>query len=128
MELLLRELLTKLLLIQGDHPDFESEAVEEALSEVIYHGFLRLESDYQLPDNFGLETSEANRQLQEVLGHFLRHANDYAQSHGMTFHQRLAAFQNPEVTVGPQRHGYNDFFRYFPPSRFDSVGNPVVSG
>jgi len=42
-----------------------------------------------------------------------------------TFHKRLAAFQNLDVTVGPQLVWYNDFFGYADHRRFDAAGKVI---
>jgi hypothetical protein len=128
MEQLLRELLERLSVIEADHSGLTDTEVAEKLTEAVYQGFLKPAPGYQLPDHFGMTSAAADQRVKEALGEFLARARPLAEEQGMTFHQRLAAFQNLGVTVGPQRLDYNDYFRYFPPGRYDVAGDPLSGG
>jgi hypothetical protein len=60
------------------------------------------------------------------LAWFLPAATAAAAAEGLdTFHKRLAAFQNLEVTVGPDHVCYNDFFGWADPQRYDESGKVI---
>ncbi len=126
MDTILRELLERLRKIGEVHEELYDSEVAEVLTEVIHQGFLKATPGYQVPNDFGLETSAANSRLQTVLRDFIARAVAIADRSGWGFHQRLDAFQDLDVTVGPESLDYNDFFRYTPPDRYDATGEPLA--
>ncbi len=126
MEQILAYLLSRLLVIGEAHGELYDTEVRERLDDAIHHGFLIPTHNYQLPEEFALYSEEANGAVKEALGDFLEAARDAASADGLsTFHQRLTAFQNLGVEVGPQRVCYNDFFGYADPKRYDEAGNVI---
>jgi hypothetical protein len=129
MEKVLAELLERLVVIAQTHPEVEGEAVEERFDDAVHHGFLIPTPGYRLPDTFDMDSPEGDRAVREVWEWFLPAATAAAASEGLdTFHKRLAAFQNLDVTVGPQRMCYNDFFGWTNPERYDEYGNVIPRG
>jgi hypothetical protein len=82
-----------------------------------------------LPDTFDMDSPEGDQAVREVWEWFLTAARGAAATEGLdTFHKRLAAFQNLNVTVGPQQLCYNDFFGWADPKRYDEFGNVIRRG
>jgi hypothetical protein len=126
MEKVLAELLTRLMAVAKAHGEVEDTEVRERLDDAVHHGFLIPTPGYRLPDTFAMYSPEGNRAVRATLDWFLPAATAAATAEGLdTFHQRLAAFQNLGVTVGPQRVCYNDFFGWADPARYDSSGNVI---
>jgi hypothetical protein len=124
MENVLAELLTRLMAVAGAHPEVYDTEVRERLDEAVHHGVLIPTPGYRLPKSFAMYSPKGNRAVREVLEWFLPAATAVAASDGLdTFHKRLVAFQHPDVTVGPRQIGYNDFFGYANPNRYDQSGN-----
>jgi hypothetical protein len=129
MEKVLAELLERLAVVARTHAEVEDEAAEERLDDAVHHGFLIPTLGYRLPDTFDMRTPEGDRAVREVLEWFLPVATAAAAAEGLdTFHKRLTAFQNLDVTVGPQRLCYNDFFGWTNPEHYDERGNPIPRG
>jgi hypothetical protein len=129
MEKVLAELLARLVVIAQAHGEVEGTEVRERLDDAVHHGFLIPTPGYQLPENFAMYSAEGNRAVHDVLAWFLPAAVAAAASEGLdTFHKRLAAFQNLDVTVGPQRVCYNDFFGWANPERYDERGSVLPRG
>ncbi len=126
MEKLLAEFLERLVAIAQTHPEIEGEAVEERFDAAVHHGFLIPTPGYRLPDTFDMDSPEGDQAVRVVWEWFLSAATTAASSEGLdTFHKRLAAFQNLDVTVGPEQMCYNDFFGWTNPARYDESGNVI---
>src|SRR5262249_32003166 len=117
---------SRLLVISETHKEVYDTEVRERLDDSIYHGFLIPNPNYELPDEFSLFSEEGNRAVKEALAEFLQSAREAAQLEGIsTFHQRLAAFQNRGVRIGPKKVCYNHFFGYTDPKCYDAAGNVI---
>jgi hypothetical protein len=126
LEKVLAELLSRLMIVEQAHSSVGDTEVRERLDDAVHHGFLIPTPGYQLPDKFAMFTPEGDRAVRETLAWFLPTATAVAAAEGLdTFHKRLAAFQNLNVTVGPQRLDYNDYFGWTPPERYDEAGNVI---
>ncbi len=126
MEQVLAELLSRLLAVGQAHGELYDTEVRERLDDAVHNGFLIPTTGYELPDTFAMYSAEGNRAVRGVLTWFLPAARAAAAAEGLnTFHARLAAFQNLNVTVGPQRMDYNDFFGWANPERYDEAGNVI---
>lgn len=126
MEKVLTELLRRLVAIAQVHGEMEDTEVRERLDDAVHHGFLIATPDYRLPEAFAMYSPEGDRTVHDALAWFLPAAIAAAAAEGLdTFHKRLAAFQNLNVTVGPQRVCYNDFFGWANPERYDESGNLI---
>jgi hypothetical protein len=129
MEKVIAELLARLAAIAREHAEAGDTEVRERLDEAVHHGFLIPSPGYRLPDTFAMHSPEGDRAVREALEWFLATAGVAAAADGLdTFHKRLAAFQNPEVAIGPQRLCYNDFFGWADPERYDEAGNVIPWG
>ena len=126
MEKVLAELLRRLAAIEDAHAEVGDTEVRERLDDAVHHGFLIPTPGYQLPDEFAMYSPEGDRAVRGALAWFLPAATAAAAAEGLdTFHKRLAAFQNLEVTVGPDEVCYNDFFGWADPQRYDESGNVI---
>jgi hypothetical protein len=125
MDSILRDLLERLHAIGETHEELYDSEVSERMTDAVYFGFLKPTPGYQTPDDFGLSTSAANKQLQAILSDFTTRARAIADQAGWDFRHRLDAFQNLDVTFGPHSSDYNDFFRYTPPEKYDVAGEPL---
>ena len=124
MEKVLAELLKRLAAVEDAHEEVGDTEVRERLDDAVHHGFLIPSPGYRLPDDFAMYSPEGDRAVRAALAWFLPAAAAAAAAEGLdTFHKRLAAFQNLEVTVGPDRVCYNDFFGWAAPERYDVSGN-----
>jgi hypothetical protein len=126
VEEVLAELLKRLTVVERDHGEVTDTDVRERMDDAVHHGFLIPTPGYRLPDEFAMYTPEGDRAVRDVLAWFLTAATTAAAAEGLdTFHERLAAFQNRGVTVGPQQTCYNDFFGWGDPERYDELGNVI---
>jgi hypothetical protein len=126
MEKVLAELLKRLMAVEEAHTEVGDTEVRERLDDAVHHGFLIPTPGYRLPDDLAMYSPEGNRAVREVLEWFLPAATAAAAAERLdTFHKRLAAFQNLDVTVGPQQVCYNDFFGWANPERYDESGNVI---
>src|SRR5262245_20844605 len=124
MEKVLAELLERLLAIAQVHGEVHDTEVRQRLDDAVHHGFLIPTPGYQLPESFGLYSPAGNRAVRDALAWFTPVATAAAAAEGLaTFHDRLAAFQDLSVRVGPKRACYNDFFGWADPRRYDEAGN-----
>jgi hypothetical protein len=125
----LTQLLKRLITVEEAHGEVGDTEVRWRMDDAVHHGFLIPTPDYRLPDEFAMFSPEGNRAVRDALAWFLPAATSAAAAEGLgTFHERLAAFQNLDVTVGPQRVCYNDFFGWADPARYDESGNVIRRG
>jgi hypothetical protein len=126
MEQALAELLKRLMAVEDAHDELGDTEVRERLDDAVHHGFLIPTPGYQLPNDFAMYSSEGNQAVRSAFVWFLPAATAAAAAEGLdTFHKRLAAFQNLDVTVGPERVCYNDYFGWADPERYDASGNVI---
>ena len=125
MEELLNKLLQDLQVIGQDHEELEDSDVSEAMTDAIHNGFFKPKDGFVLPDEYGMYSEAANHAIRDALATFLNKATPMADDLGLKFKERLAAFQNLDVTCGPAQTNYNDFFRFTPPDAYDDSGIPV---
>ena len=127
MEELLRQLLNRLEGIGNDHEELYDTECREQMSDAVMKGFVRAASNYDLPHEFGLHSTEANRAVREALLEYVDRASAKASELGLSgFHDRLAAFQNSDVESDGEGSFYDDFFGYAAPEAFDALGNVIV--
>ena len=125
MEDLLRDLLMDFASIAIDHEEINDSDVEEFTTRAIFDGFLKPVRSFSLPDSFGMYSPEGNALVKAALARYLERAVPLAAGQGLNFHERLSAFQNRECVVGPNQLGFNDFFRYTSPQRYNAVGETL---
>jgi hypothetical protein len=126
VEKVLAELLRRLVAIEDTHAEVGDTEVRERLDAAVHNGFLIPTLGYHLPDDFAMYSPVGDRAVRGALAWFLPAATAAAAAEGLdTFHKRLAAFQNLEVTVGPDQVCYNDFFGWADPQRYDESGNVI---
>ena len=127
MDVILLELLLRLEAIGNEHEELFDSEVRERMGKAIFHGFVKPMHDFQLADDFGMFSSDANAQVRFALGQYLEQANALAVNlHLNTFHQRLAAFQNDSVrTPGRVWNDSDEFFGTTNPDSYDHEGNVI---
>jgi hypothetical protein len=124
MEELLRRLLNCLERIGNDHEELYDTECREQMSDAIMNAFVRASGADGLRDDFGLYSAEANLAVREALLECVERACTKASDLGLiTFHDRLAAFQNPNVASDGDGSFSDDFFGYAAPESFDAAGN-----
>jgi hypothetical protein len=128
MEAILLELLHRLEAIEDVHPEVGDSDVREAMSRAMFAGFIRPQPGYVLPGSFAMFTPEGDRQVREALAWFVPAANAAAERAGLvTFHQRLAAFQNGKVRTA-RTNDTEGYFGWAPPEQYDESGRLIQRG
>lgn len=121
-ELLLR-LLLRLEVVGEEHEEISDTVCRDAMSEAVFRTFLLPEEGYELPDDFGLCTPEANRAVKEALLKYVDGARGLSNAKGLqTFQQRLAAFQDISVITEIGTSTCDDFFGAFAASMYGEDG------
>ena len=94
------------------------------MGDAIVYLFLKPDTDYVVPDEFGLCDAAANLDVKAALVAYTTAAKKAASEHDInSFHERLAAFQNAEVESNDERNYYDDCFGWMNPKNFDKAGN-----
>ena len=111
--------MNRLDAIALEHPEVNDTAVREEMSTAILNGFFRKTEDYRLLDKFAMYSTKGNIDVMVALAYFIGNARFVA---GLdTFHQRMTAFQNPEI-ISENDHDYSYFFGHWNPEDFDKNG------
>jgi hypothetical protein len=124
MERALRAFLEELEAIQEDFDGLGDTDVRDLMGADIHRGFLRLEPGFVPSGEYGLEPA-ANDRVRDAIARFIKAGRLAAKREGLdSFHKRLAAFQDLDVTTAGGLD-YNDFFGYAKPSWYDASGNDL---
>ncbi len=125
---LLLELLHRLEVVEDKHPEVGDSAVRNMLWGAVFGGFLVPEPDYEPAESFAMYTPKGDRRVRDVVVWFLPAARAEAGRAGLvTFHQRLAAFQDSEVRT-ERGNGIDEYFGELPPEAFDESGEVIPRG
>ena len=129
MDAILLELLLRLEAISNEHKELFDSEVRERMGLAVFHGFVKPMHDFQLADDFGMFSSNANAQVRSALAEYLEKGNALAANLRLsTFHQRLAAFQNDAVrTPGQVWNDFDEFFGTTDPDWYDHEGNVIIA-
>jgi hypothetical protein len=126
MDNLLRELLDALDAVGEKHGEIYDTVCRERMGEAIFYLFVKPDSGYVTPNEFGLYDDDANRDVKHALVTYSTAAREMAPKSGIdSFHGRLAAFQNEEIKGNKEQNYYDDFFGWSNPENFDADGNVV---
>lgn len=99
------------------------------MGDAIIDGFVRQTINYTLPEDFGLQTPDANATVRKVLSEYINSAKHLAPTVGVTtFHERLDAFQNGAIKSDGDGVYCDDFFGYSSPEAFDDSGEVISVG
>lgn len=99
--------------------------VRQAMSNALVDGFARMRSGFVLPSSFGLDDPDADSQVRDAIERYLGAVIPLASEQGLsTFHQRLAAIQNPSVLTD-EENDYEEFLGHSNPDLFDEEGNVI---
>jgi hypothetical protein len=110
MRELLLALMRKLEAIEAKYGDLPPA---EFMGSVVFQSYFRPEPGYELPDDYGMSSEEANKEVKDALAAYVTAARLQAPEEGrVTFQQRLAAFQNSGV-VTENGGTYDEFFGVF---------------
>ena len=126
MEQLLLDLLYRLEAVGERGESLFDTVVRDKMGEAVFFGFIKPKPGYTLPDEYGM-SDEDNVAIRAALHAYVEAASALAPAACVvTFHERLAAFQNLDVrTAKPHCNDYNDFFGWSPPHAFDAAGNVI---
>ena len=128
MDELLRELLETLEEIGRSHEELYDSDCRDTLGDAVFHLFINPSPGYELPDDFGLDSDDANQRVRAALRHYVDSARESAAKLGLAdFHARLAAFQNGDVRTSRGQKQFDAFFGWSDPACFDSTGRVVES-
>jgi hypothetical protein len=127
MERVLLDLLNALAAIGNEHEELFDSEVRERMGNAVFHGFVKPVSDFVVPEDLGMFSAEANARVKRALETYIAAARQEAESLGLvTFHQRLAAFQNPLVrTASTPWYDYDEFCGRTNPNCYDENGNVI---
>ena len=110
MKELLKSLLNDMENIWDEHGELTDTVIRDGMREAIDRGFITPTKDYEVPDDFGMDSPEGNAKVKGALGKYIRAANAAAESAGLsTREQRLRAFQDSDV-LSQSGYGYDEFF------------------
>jgi hypothetical protein len=125
MEEALLQLLTTLEALGETHEELYDSEVRERMGNAIRDGYVREKPNYEVPSDLGMYSDEANEAVQRAIETYIAAANELARELGIvTFHDRIAAFQNGNVRVNPETAiDYEELFGHSPPEWYDSEGN-----
>jgi hypothetical protein len=122
MKELLLALMRRLESIEAKYGDLPPR---EFLGTVIFRSFIRPEPGYALPDDYGLDSPEANKAVRYALQAFINTARQQAPKEGfITFQQRQRAIQDLEVYT-EQGNSMDDFFGNLVPSLYTETGGKL---
>jgi hypothetical protein len=122
MQALLLELLIGLEQIGNDHEDLFDSEVRERIGNAVMDGFVRCLPDFVLRSDLGLFQPDADTAVRDLIVRYTDDANALAADTGIVaFHDRLAAFQDPDVRT-PEGNDYDEFFGHSPPDGYDEDG------
>jgi hypothetical protein len=107
----LEDLLEELLAISKDNVEIFDTDIREQMHEAVYDGFLKPKEHFVTPDEFGMFSEEANKQIKAALEKYIKRANDRSEKIGLSDpNERLSAFQDGDVTVGEEGVTPDEFF------------------
>jgi hypothetical protein len=113
VEQLLKALLEDLDAIIDEHEEVGDTEVSILMTRAVHEGFVSPKRGFVLSSEFGMFTSEGDRQVRAALQRFLKKASRVAKTQGLdTPEARLAAFQNMDVW-SEDESCYNDYFGYY---------------
>ena len=115
---LLKELLNALEAIGEQLERLYDSDVRDAMSDAVLNGFVRENSEFRIPDDFGLHSDYGNKAVKDALEQYISRANAKASELGWSaVHVRLAAFQDSDIASEDDQF-FDDFFGYVPPEDF----------
>ena len=122
MQGLLLELLLGLEQIGDQHDELFDTVVRERLGEAVMEGFVRAIGDYKVRPDFGMCSPEVDAAVRALVVSFIDAAKELSeQNQIVTFHGRLAAFQD-EAVLTPFGNDYDEFFGHTPPEDYNDDG------
>ena len=126
MDKLLLELLETLEVIGRSHEEIYDSDCRDAMGDAVFALFIKPSPGYELPEDFGLDSDDANQQVRTALRRYVESASKLAAKSGVAdFPARLAAFQNRDVRTSREQNQFNDFLGWSNPACFDSSGQVV---
>ena len=105
MDKLLLELLETLEEIGRSHEEIFDTVCREEMGNAVFQLFIKPSPNYDLPDDFGLFSADANQRVKTALRQYSASASELATKLGIAdFHARWAAFQNGDVRTALRRN------------------------
>lgn len=121
MDELLLTLLQSLEAIGEANDEIGDTECRDRMRAAVHAGFLNPVLGFRLPASFGLNGRKANQSVRKALAHYIEAARAKADELGMTFHDRLKAFQNHRITTEDGASS-SEFFGYSPPEIWSASG------
>ena len=119
------QLLENLESISLNNPGIFNPACKEKMSDLVWDIFVLPNLESKLSDNFGLSSKTADREVKQVLQSYATESSQIASSLSLSFHQRLAIFQDKDYVTHPTEKSFDDFFNRRDPEGFDAAGKWV---
>ena len=125
MKALLKQLLDRLEEIAVEHEELFDSDVRQSMSNAILDGFVRNREGFEIPNEFGMFTSEGNSVVKTAIINYIGMANRKAENIGISsFHSRLSALQDDSV-CSFDGNDYDEFLGHSQPEFFDEAGTVV---
>jgi hypothetical protein len=123
---LLLELLQELESIGIDNEEIYDTVCREEMGTPIWCLFICPVDEYEWPDDFGLCSDIGNQRVKQALQVYIENANIIMPNSLTSFHQRLASFQDKNITT-ESTIAFDDFFGWVNPDEFDRDGYVIRS-
>lgn len=124
MDQLLIDLLNKLTKIDEDYGDLTATDVREAMFDYVWSGFLMPNATEPEAGELYIDDEEIEAAVWEALKTYVTQASAEAKAAGLSFKERLAAFQSPDIETDDGMT-CDEFFGWIDPDEYDDDGNEV---
>lgn len=122
LQQVLYKLLEELEAISIENPEIHTPVCRKRMSDLIWQEFILSACKHKCSDDFGLSNDIANQKFQKVLQEYVNEVKQEMSSVPLSFHQRLAIFQDKSVITYNRKSCVDDFFNWRDPDGFDAVG------
>ena len=125
MNTVLKRFLDALDSIGDQNEELFDSDVRQRMSNAIMEGFVRNRKDYEIPNDFGMFSEQANAAVRNAILNFVVMATHRADALGLSgFHERLLFVQDAAAR-SDAGNDYDDFLGHSPPGFFDEMGNVI---
>jgi hypothetical protein len=122
LQQVLYELLQDLEKLCIESPEIYSPVCRKQMSDLIWMRFILPKREYDYSKDLGFSNDINNQKAEEILRAYIREVNREISSVSLSFHQRLAIFQDRTVITRMGRSNFDKFFIWREPNGFDAVG------
>jgi hypothetical protein len=117
------DVLKELTIISEDKQEIFDSDVRENMANAVFDGFLKPDKGNLVPNEFGMASEDGNALVKAAIEKYIKTASELANQANLSFHERLAAFQDHAVCFGEKQLRYSFFFGYYVPECYDREGN-----